>query len=220
MDKKRSGRQHIIWPTPKGDIVIRSFCTPDEIRRYAFDSEFGHFNRYKSLYTRRESLEKEADHNDANVTLALSEGSNIIGYGVLGFPEANGRWSAVGSGVVMELKALEVCRTWRSFHVAEGLLELCMDHPKIEERILFLVAYSWTWDLEWARHSTGQYKEMLARLFEPHGFREVHTNEPNVNLRPENMMMARIGKNIGEATVEQFKWARYGISILPHHSTD
>lgn len=211
----KSNRQHVTQTTPKGDVTIRSFCSSEEIRQCFLDGQFGHYVHYKSLYTRRESLEKEADQPDANVTLALSKKSNIIGYGVLGYPEANRRWAPVGKDLVMELKALEVSRTWRSFHIAEAILQLCLGGPKIEEKILFLVAYSWTWDLDWTKHSARRYKEMLVRLFEPYGFKEMHTNDPNVNLRPENMMMARIGEYVEETIRERFKWARYGVWDAP-----
>jgi acetoin utilization protein AcuA len=211
MNRKGDYKQQMVWTTPKGDVLIRSFCTSDEIRQYTLDGQFGHYAHYKSLYTQRESLEKDADQTDANVTLALSERSNIIGYGVLVYPATKKKWAVVGKDVVMELKALEVSRAWRSFHIVEGILRLCLAHPEIEEKILFLVGYSWTWDLEWTKHSTSHYKDMLVRLFEPHGFKEMHTNDPNVNLKPENIMMARIGKNVEEAVRERFKWARYGI---------
>ena len=53
-------RKDIVWSTPDGDVRIRSFCFPEEIRHFTLDSQFGTHARYKSLYTKRESLEKIA----------------------------------------------------------------------------------------------------------------------------------------------------------------
>ncbi|MCK7504743.1 MAG: hypothetical protein MZV70_12095 [Desulfobacterales bacterium] len=41
-----------------------------------------------------------------------------------------------------------------------------------------------------------QYRQMMARLFEPFGFEEYQTNEPNICLKSENIFMARTGSNV------------------------
>ena len=85
--------QEIILTTPKGDVRIRSFCSPGEIRKCSFDREFTFHADYKSLYTSRELLEKSAEQIDANVVLALTEQNNISGYGVLAYPDPGERWA-------------------------------------------------------------------------------------------------------------------------------
>ena len=111
MDKL--AQRMILWPTLKGKVKIISGCRPDEIREYHFDRGFGTYAHYKSLYTRRESLEKIAEQTDTNVTLALSD-KNIIGFGVLAYPEAGERWAKLEPRLMLEIKALEVSRGWRS----------------------------------------------------------------------------------------------------------
>jgi acetoin utilization protein AcuA len=54
---------------------------------------------------------------------------------------------------------------------------------------------------------------MMARLFEPFGFEEYQTNEPNICLKPENIFMARIGENVSKELQNQFKWLRFGMSF-------
>ena len=112
----------------------------------------------------------------------------------------------------MEITALEVCRSWRSCRIASGILEMLLLNPQIEERIIYMVGYTWTWDLGGARKTSWQYRQMLIRLFERHGFAEYRTNEPNICLHPQNLFMCRVGKDITQTTLDRFKWLRFGLS--------
>jgi acetoin utilization protein AcuA len=197
---------------PGGDVQIRSFCSPAEIRQWAFNPEFRAYTNYRSLYTERESLATEARQPDANIVLALVGGQEIIGFGVLNYPGPQERWIDLGPGLMMELKAIEVCRSRRSARVASEILALLLDHPLIEEKIAYLVGYSWTWDLEGTGKTVEQYRRMLINLFGSRGFQEYRTNEANICLRPENFFMCRVGKNISQAILNRFKWLRFGLS--------
>ncbi len=192
-------------------ICIRTCCKADEIKSYSFDPQFGMHAQYKSLYTKRESLETNAAKKNANVTLALEE-KNIIGFGVLNYPEAGERWEALGKGVMMEVKAIEVCRRYRSLGVASQVLEMVVMPELARELIIYMVGYSWTWDLDGTGHSALGYRNMLIRLFEPFGFQEMQTNEPNICLKPENLFMARIGADVTTEMQQKFKWLRFGVS--------
>lgn len=194
-----------------GHLRIRSFCSPEEIRTYTFNDQFGAHAHYKSLYTKRESLEKNASEPDANVTLALTANDEIIGFGVLIYPEPDERWARLGSGIMMEVKAIEVSRAWRSSGTAKQIVEMLLSHSQIEEKIVYMVGYSWTWDLDGTKKTTQQYRRMLIRLFEPFGFLEYQTNEPNICLKPENIFMGRVGRNVSKEIQYKFKWLRFGI---------
>lgn len=203
----------IVWPTLKGKVKIYSNCSPTEIHRYHFDGQFGIHAHYKSLYTRRESLEKIAEQPDTNVILALTDDENIIGYGVLAYPEAGERWAKLGPHLVMEVKAIEVSRSWRSATVASGILKMMLSQPEIEDKIVYMVGYAWTWDLDGTGKSAQEYRKMLIDLFEPFGFQEYQTSEPNLCLKPENIFQERIGKNVSQEQQNNFKWLRFGIYI-------
>jgi len=43
------------------------------------------------------------------------------------------------------------------------------------------------------------------------GFESCRTNEHNICLTPENIFMARIGKNVSSKEQDRFKWMRFGI---------
>jgi len=193
------------------NFCIHTQCKPEEIKNYSFDPQFGMHAQYKSLYTKRETLEANASEKAANVTVAIIE-NNIIGFGVLNYPEAGERWLDLGEGLMMEVKAIEVCRRYRSLGVASQILEMLVMPPRARDLILYMVGYSWTWDLDGTGHSALDYRNMLIRLFEPFGFQEMQTNEPNICLKPENLFMARIGAEVSPDLQQQFKWLRFGVS--------
>ena len=207
-------QEEILWPTPKGDVRIRSFCSAEEIRTYNFDSQFGTHAHYRSLYTRRESLEQDALQQDTNVVLGLSDETNIVGIGVLAYPDPDERWIKVGPKIMMEVKALEVVRSWRSTRLSKGVIRMLLSHPLIEDKIFYFVGYSWTWDLDGSQKSAQEYRAMLIKLMEPYGFVEYQTNEPNICLKPENIFMGRVGKNITPEIRNAFKWTRFGVYEL------
>lgn len=205
-------QKEIVRSTPAGDIQIRSFCSPSEIQFYRFDDQFGIHAQYKSIYTKRETLEKHAARTDANVVLALTAKRQIVGFGVFSHPEADERWAELGPGMMMEVKAVEVSRNLRSCKLAGDLVRLMLTHPKIEQMIAYMVGYSWTWDLDGSGLIAQQYRNMLIRLFSPHGFIELQTNEPNICLKSENLFMGRIGNQVSDPVRQNFKWLRFGVS--------
>jgi acetoin utilization protein AcuA len=204
-------QEEIQLTTVMGAVTIRSFCSPEEIRRTTFNPQFSSHAQYRSLYTKRQSLEDNADQPDTNVTLALADGNLIVGFGVLAYPEAGERWAELEPQVMMEVKAIETCRTWRSQGLAKGILSMLLHHPFVEDKIVYMVGYSWTWDLDGTKKTAQKYRRMLIRLFEPFGFVEYQTNEPNICLKPENVFMGRIGKKVSLEGQNDFKWLRFGM---------
>lgn len=205
-------QQETIHPTPLGEVRLRSSCSPAVINRYAFSDEFGAYAQFKSLYTKKESLAQIAAEAGANVTLALDPESCIIGFGVLAYPDPDERWSQLTPNVMIEVKAVEVARSWRSFRVADGIIRTLLAEQPVEQEIVYMVGYSWTWDLDSTQMDGMGYREILIALFEPHGFTEMQTNDPNICLKPENLFMARVGADVTTDMADQFKWLRFGVS--------
>lgn len=208
----RYAQRAMILSTPRGELQIRSFCTSDEIRQLRFDRQFGTHAHYRSLFTKRESLERKAEQPDASVVLAIAEKDHIVGFGVMAYPDPDERWAQLQPNLMMEVNAVEVSRDWRSKKVAGHIVHMMMVHPIIEEKIAYFVGYSWTWDLDGNRMTAQQYRQMMSRLFEPFGFQEYQTNEPNICLKPENIFMARIGVNLSAEDRNRFKWLRFGMN--------
>ena len=199
--------------TPRGDVRFRSHCRPEEVEQFEFNSRLYASEDYKPLYTRRSSLVKSAAQTDANVVLALDADNRIIGYGVLAVPDPQERWTQLGPDLIMEVKAIEVSRNWRSSGIASQMLKRLLNHPRIEEIIVYMVGYSWTWDLKGTGKSAEAYRQTLIRVFEPFGFQQYETNEPNVCLKPENLFMGRIGSQVSRNIRDRFKWLRYDLNL-------
>lgn len=203
----------IVRSTPLGSVEIRSFCKPDEIQSYRFDAQFRTHAQYKSIYTKLETLVRHAQTDSANVVLALTENRQIVGFGVFSHPDADERWIELGPGMMMEIKAVEVSRIFRSYNIAKDMLSLMLSHPEIEQMISYMVGYSWTWDLDGSGLTAQQYRNMLIRLFGPYQFVEMQTSEPNICLKPENLFMGRVGSNVSAQVCQDFKLLRFGIIL-------
>ena len=125
--------------------------------------------------------------------------------------EVGYRWAELGE-LMMEVNAIEVARDWRAGKIARGMIQMLLVHPRGEEMIIYFVGYSWTWDLDGNQMNAQRYRQMMIRLFEPFGFQELQTNEPNICLRPENIFMARTGARVSKEEQHRFKWLRFGLS--------
>lgn len=192
-------------------MTILRHCSADRIREYALGDQFACYAQYKSLYTHRESLEKLASRNDTNVALAVNDQNQIVGFGLLSSPDPGERWAELGPGLMAEVKAVEVSRRWRNRRLARGILTSLLSDPDIEECIIYMVGYSWTWDLDGSGLSAQEYRNMLIRLFTDFNFQEFETNEPNICLKPENLFMGRVGVAVSEEIRRNFKWLRFGV---------
>ena len=203
--------ERIAVQTPMGKLSMYAFASPDEIRRLSFDGQFGEHPGFRSLYTRSASLRRRAAEEDANVVLAVTDKENIIGFGVLAYPEPDQRWARLEPKVMMEVKAIEVARDWRRMGVGSVLVKAMLSHPRVEEKIIYFVGFTWTWDLRWTKLTASQYRKMMIRLFQPFQFNECKTNEPNICLDADNLFMCRIGKNISDSLLDDFKWLSFGV---------
>lgn len=203
-------RKEISLKTDRGEIGIYILATPEDLQNLRFDPQFREHTHYRSLYTRRQSLIIRAGEEDSNVVIALTEAGTIIAFGMVVYPDPAERWAHLKPKIMMEAKAIEVSRDWRSVGLGQAIARGMMAHPLVEEKIVYMVGYTWTWDLEASRMTPAQYKKMMIRLFSTVGLVEHPTNEPNICLDDDNLFMVRIGKNVPEKIRTDFKWLCFG----------
>ncbi len=127
-------------------------------------------------------------------------------------PSLNSRWAGADELPLQELKAVEVARQFRHQGIARCLLAQMFSGSAFNDQIVFLSSYAWLWDITHTGLSCHAYRKMLLALYAGFGFESFQTNEPNVCLKPENIFMARIGKQISLKDRERFKWLRFGIA--------
>jgi acetoin utilization protein AcuA len=199
--------------TIQGVVKICSFFDPAKMASLSLPNTFTDYARYSPIISHKKSLVEAAARPDANVTLATTGDGHIIGFAILQYPNADERWTRVGKQIMMELSVVEVSRAWRSHGIATKLLDLALDHPLIEDRIFYMVGYSWTWDLDDYALPVMEYRNMMVRLFSRYGFSIYQTNEPNILLRPENLFMARLGSNLSQEIQQRFKWVLFNLDL-------
>ena len=211
MSSAANFRQKTLYlDTKNGCFTVRSFCTPRQIEKLSFITPPVHGSS-PPLVVDKEKLIKTASRKDVNVTLAFREDGVIAGLGILEYPAPQDRWNLVGDRVMMEVSIIEVRRPWRGNGLAQNILHLTVDHPTAENRIFYMVGYSWTWDLNGNNDTAMEYRNALIQLFSGEGFNIFQTNEPNVMLRPENLFMARIGSAVSSEMVYRFKLTRFNL---------
>lgn len=197
-------------PPQTDKIHIESKVPKDRMQNLILSPNFTRHGPYCSIFTQKKSLEHIAGKG-GSITLALLNHGMIIGYAVLDDPDAQERWARSGEGIAMELKALEVVREFRNQGLGRKLLGRLFSDPELDKKIVYLSAYVWTWDLEHSGLSAQAYRNLLISLYTGAGFLVCSTNEPNVCLRPENLFMVRVGKNVSQQAREKFKQLRFAI---------
>lgn len=198
-------------PARQNLLTLCGFCQADEILSLSFKDTFTKYPRYNPIISGKERLAEAASCADTNVTLAFTCEKEVVAFGILEYPQPDERWIKVGDRIMMEVSVIEISRPWRSAGIAKPLLRLLTDHPMKEQRILYMVGYSWTWDLDSRGIPPMTYRDMMVHLFASCGFRIFQTNEPNIMLRPENLFMARIGADMPEDVQRRFKLVRFGL---------
>lgn len=196
--------------TPKGPFVIASYVGPEELSGYGVDPGIGVFASYRSILVGKEGLAPVAGNPEANLTLALFEDKTISAYAIRRPPLPGDRWAKMNPPVLHEIIA-ETARGKRDLGLVVEMMKLIIGEPESEDRILFIVGYSWTWDLDETHKTLNQYRDTIIHLLEPWEFKQYPTNEPNVSLRPENLFMARIGANLDRPVKRNFTNLLFGI---------
>jgi acetoin utilization protein AcuA len=201
----------LYWPAGESDITIKSFCTPEDIASLSLKETFVESGNYNPILSKKESLISASLQHDANVTVAYTDDNKVIGIGILQYPSPGERWVKIENRVMMEVSVIEVAAKWRSKGITKKIFELLFEHPLREDRIIYMVGYSWTWDISGTDLSVIEYRNMLINIFSQFGFRIYPTNDPNIMIRPENLFMARIGANISDNVQNKFKLLRFNM---------
>jgi len=196
--------------SPRGRITVRAQYPPGSFKGLEMESGLGHFAHYSSIIKDVNSFEKAAQKRGGRVTLAVLEPNLVVGYGLCWYPDETDRWSLLGD-LMYEMAAVEVSRNFRGMRLARLIMDATMDDDFFEDKITYMMGLSWHWDLEGKGMTAAEYRRLMMDLYRRYGFREVYTNEPNIALRPENVMMIRIGSRVSEEDQKRFRYLRFGI---------
>jgi len=137
--------------------------------------------------------------------VAALAGDTLVGHLTLFRPDPEERWGRRPQAGLLELGTLEVDRTWRRRGVARSLLTaLCAD-PRLETAILLAPQFAADWDLSGTGLAPGPYRQLLLRVFRPHGFAEFVTDEPLITADPKNCLLVRVGREAPASLYDAFR---------------
>lgn len=186
-----------IVTTTRGTARVIHDAAPADVDAHPISPTMSSFIRGPSQ--RRAVVLALAADPEARLTLAVA-GGEIVGRAVVG--PSFGRWRALTG--VREF-AIELAREWRHTGLGEVLTRTALADPAVEREIVLAFLLPSAWDLEHEQRSLGGYSAMLRRRAEPHGFRPVATDEPEVRWHEGAALLARTGSRAVRAAREAFE---------------
>jgi len=200
-EQKSSGNERFsrvkTYKTVAGPLFLRSCCPPALIEGLRADEGLRAFARLPER--EHQLLLTLARQPENRITLAYTAAGNIVGQATLAPLDA--WWQGIGNACEI---AVEVSPAFRKLGVAHQLLSLALEFETLEEYLIVGLGLSWHWDYEGLGMSRFHYREMIARLFAAHGFAEYLTSEPNIRMDPANILVARLGRRLGEENMNRF----------------
>ena len=178
-------------------LFLRSCCSPALIEGLRADEGLRAFARLPER--EHQLLLSLARQPENRIALAYTATGNIVGQVTLAPLDA--WWPGIGNTYEI---AIEVSSGFRKLGVAHQLLSLALEFEALEEYLIVGLGLSWHWDYEGLGMSRFHYREMIARLFAAHGFTEYLTSEPNIRMDPANILVARLGRRLGEESMNRF----------------
>ena len=183
--------------TARGPLLLRNFCPPSLVERLTPDSGLHAFARVAER--EHQLLLSIAKNPDCALTLAHTPEGVIVGQATLAFGDE--WWEGLEN--VYEV-TIEVSSNWRGMGLARQLLAFTLELDTLEDMILFAMGLSWHWDYEEMGISPYRYRKLIAHLFGSQDFVEQATTQPDIRMEPSNIMLVRIGKNVGEYMAQRF----------------
>lgn len=185
------------YKTAAGLLFLRSCCPAALVEGLQVDEGLRAFARTPER--EHELLLKLARQSETTLTLAYTPSGTIVGQATLA--PVDDWWQGIEKAYEV---AVEVSPTYRNLGVARQLLSLALDFDAVEEYLILGLGLSWHWDYMGLGISRFQYREVIARLAAAFGFFEYLTSEPNIRMDPANILVARLGKSLGEQRMNRF----------------
>jgi acetoin utilization protein AcuA len=183
--------------TPAETLILQSFCSSSLVEQLWVDRGLTTFTRYPER--EHQSLVSIAKRPDSMLSLAYTPAGKIVGEVTLA--PADEWWG--NNRYIYEI-AIQVSSHWRRFGIAHHLLTFALEWEAVEKAILLAMGLSWHWDTRGLGFTPYRYRQLIASLFEAHGFDEYPTSEPNICMDPVNILLVRIGHLVDQETLDQF----------------
>ncbi|GAF21241.1 MULTISPECIES: GNAT family N-acetyltransferase [Shouchella] len=139
----------------------------------------------------------------------IRDDQKIVGYVTFVYPDPLERWSEGKMENLIELGAIEIAPEYRANGLGKQLLQISMKDPAMENYIIITTEYYWHWDLKGSGLDVWEYRKVMEKMMNAGGLIWFATDDPEISSHPANCLMARIGANIDQASMEQFDQLRF-----------
>lgn len=139
----------------------------------------------------------------------IRDENQIVGYVTFVYPDPLERWSEGKMENLIELGAIEIAPEYRAKGLGKHLLRLSVKDPAMENYIIITTEYYWHWDLKGSGLDVWEYRKVMEKMMNAGGLIWFATDDPEISSHPANCLMARIGANIDQASMEQFDQLRF-----------
>lgn len=176
-----------------------------ELQGYAFHSDLTSFRPAKQ---QKKALLEISELPEGRINVIRYE-DMIVGYVTFVYPDPLERWSEGKMKELIELGAIEIAPEYRAKGLGKELLRLSMKDEAMENYIIITTEYYWHWDLKGSGLDVWEYRKVMEKMMNAGGLTWFATDDPEISSHPANCLMARIGKNVNQASIEAFDQLRF-----------
>ncbi|CAM3651349.1 GNAT family N-acetyltransferase [Marinicrinis lubricantis] len=191
--------------TAHGTIWIEGPVSSEILQTYIMDEGLDAFREPDEQH---QALCEIASLPEGRIILARLE-KRIVGYVTFHYPDEMERWSQGQMEDLIELGAIEVSPSFRSFGLGKRMIKLAFLNQQLDDVIVFTTEYYWHWDLKGSGLSVWDYRKMMEQLMKCVGMVWYATDDPEICSHPANCLMARVGPRVPISSVEQFDRIRF-----------
>ncbi|MEA3320839.1 MAG: GNAT family N-acetyltransferase [Bacillota bacterium] len=191
--------------TKNSRLIIEGPVTPEKLASYEFHKDLVAFRPPEQ---QRKALIEIAGLPEGRIIIARTH-DTIVGYVTYLYPDPMERWSEGKMENLIELGAIEVVPEVRGSSVGKSLLQVSMMDDMMENYIVITTEYYWHWDLKGTGLNVWEYRKVMEKMMNAGGLEYYATDDPEISSHPANCLMARIGKNIDQESVQRFDQLRF-----------
>ncbi|WP_028400779.1 hypothetical protein [Ectobacillus panaciterrae] len=191
--------------TSKGILIIEGPVPTRSLELYEFHKDLVAFRTPEQQHKAIIEISKLPE---ARIIVARLE-HMIIGYVTYLHPDPLERWSEGNMDNLIELGAIEVIPEFRDFSVGKTMLHVSMMDDNMEDYIVITTEYYWHWDLKRTGLNVWEYRKVMEKMMNAGGLEWMATDDPEICSHPANCLMVRIGKRVGQGSIQQFDRLRF-----------
>lgn len=188
-----------------GNIIVEGPITSEELASLDFHEDLVAFRR---PHLQHQALIEIARLPEGRIIIVRDQ-NQVVGYVTYVYPDPLERWSEGQMENLIELGAIEVIPKYRGGGVGKALLQVSMMDDAMEDYIIITTEYYWHWDLKGTGLNVWEYRKVMEKMMRAGGLEYFATDDPEICSHPANCLMARIGKRVDAASIQQFDHLRF-----------